>query len=227
MENQQGPLMLEEKYCPKSIEKTEMQDPHAITNAVIRAPSSSPIGREISAALSPPRRTPEDPEAGEVPARGPPTSPVVDFKEFSQSIESTETVQDPHAITDAVIRAPSSSPTGREISCALSPTRRTPEDPEAGEVPARGPPTSPAVDFVKFLSRKGPPSTNGIPDAMSPAESPGATGTLLVFGVNRPIRSSLEAGRGPPRTDETSAALSPTRRTPEDPTSPHSPVLTS
>ncbi|KAB1216644.1 hypothetical protein CJ030_MR4G015721 [Morella rubra] len=60
-------------------------------------------------------------------------------------------------------------------------------------------------------------STNGIPDAMSPAESPGATGTLLVFGVNRPIRSSLEAGRGPPRTDETSAALSPTRRTPEDP----------
>ncbi|KAB1227769.1 hypothetical protein CJ030_MR1G028916 [Morella rubra] len=138
-----------------------------------------------------------------------------------------------------------------ETSTALSPTRRTPEDPEAGEVLARDPPTSTDVELLRIERIEIVPNSDASIDAViaaptlsltvwpnnvfssrwargskylwdsgcydEPTESPGADGTLPVSVVNRPIRSSLEAGQDPPRIDETSTALSPTRRTPEDP----------
>ncbi|KAB1227770.1 hypothetical protein CJ030_MR1G028917 [Morella rubra] len=79
-------------------------------------------------------------------------------------------------------------------------------------------PNSSGPTMCSVAAGQGAPSINGIPDAMmSATESPGVDGTLPVSVVNRPIRSSLEAGQGPLRIDETSTALSPTRRTPEDP----------
>ncbi|KAB1200021.1 hypothetical protein CJ030_MR0G008638 [Morella rubra] len=52
--------------------------------------------------------------------------------------------------------------------------------------------------ICSVAARQGAPNINGIPDAMmSPTESSGADGTLPVFFVNRPIRSSLEAAMSP------------------------------
>ncbi|KAB1227771.1 hypothetical protein CJ030_MR1G028918 [Morella rubra] len=152
---------------------------------------------ETSAALSPTRRTPEDLEVGEVSAQGPPTSPDVDFIELMEAIN----IFTGFLAIVMVLRYGVSNSSGPTM-CSIAAGQGAPSINGIPDAMMSATESSGRI-MCSIAAGQGAPNINGIPNAMmSASESPGVDGTLPVSVVNRPIRSSLEAGRRTPEDPE-------------------------